>query len=203
MEGLPYFIVPNIIAFMDVRELCRCACVDREWASCARRRWSRIRENAVKKRSQVWECNANAFTYAFLLTAYTTALKQLIMAWKVSKKTGSINKKVLAYKLNIAIQILQIYVCLLPYLCIVWGNWTTVNIESILFCDRCQMMIGEGLMRCVSITHLKTMKSYQFLTMSARIPVTAKVFGIAPLVGYAGSSETWKSSRCGGKTVYI
>lgn len=53
IDGLPDLTVPIVLSFLGIKDLCRCSCIAREWASCVEIRRIRIKKNAAISRAQV------------------------------------------------------------------------------------------------------------------------------------------------------
>lgn len=52
MDGLPDTIIHIIVPFLDTRHLCKCACISKDWASCAQQRRNQAKKNAARVRGQ-------------------------------------------------------------------------------------------------------------------------------------------------------
>lgn len=50
---LPEQIIPNVLLFLDLKEIHRCAGINTEWEQCVKDRKIKIREEAAWKRAQV------------------------------------------------------------------------------------------------------------------------------------------------------
>lgn len=59
MEGLPDFSIPIVLSFLRSRDICRCSCVAKDWASCAQERMIEMKEEAARARAQVVQDGAH------------------------------------------------------------------------------------------------------------------------------------------------
>lgn len=53
MEEFLGFIIPGVFSCLDVRDVCRCACTARGWASCVYHMLSEMMHASAKARAQV------------------------------------------------------------------------------------------------------------------------------------------------------
>lgn len=53
MDSLPDSSIPIVLFHMGMRDVCVCACIAKDWTSCADQRKKQIRETAAIKREQV------------------------------------------------------------------------------------------------------------------------------------------------------
>lgn len=53
MDGLPVYAIPIVVTFLDIKQIHRCACINKEWEMCMQQRVRDIREEAIQKRAQV------------------------------------------------------------------------------------------------------------------------------------------------------
>lgn len=77
MEGLPDIVIPNILSFLGIRDIHKCACIGKEWAPCAHRRLVRMEVDAAQIRDQV-------YPQEFRLHKIVPWLVVKIIAFKVS-----------------------------------------------------------------------------------------------------------------------
>lgn len=53
VEGLPDVNTATVLSFLSTRDICRCACIAKEWAFCAHRRLIEMKEEIPRTRDQV------------------------------------------------------------------------------------------------------------------------------------------------------
>lgn len=53
MDGLPDLTVSSILSFLRNREVCKCACISKQWASHVEEKWKDAKGRAARARAQV------------------------------------------------------------------------------------------------------------------------------------------------------
>lgn len=53
MEGLPDFSIPTVLSFLRLTDICRCACIAKEWSHYAQQRRIEMKEESARTRAQV------------------------------------------------------------------------------------------------------------------------------------------------------
>lgn len=147
MEGLPDSIIPIVFSFLRTRDTCRCACVAKEWQSCAQQRMIDIKENAARGRTQVHEYGLLIFLLFGMYQATGLQLHNFPRMYK--DKCEHICNMVLMLYWKWHVEISWLHLDFLDRIHIWnkqkgwWLSWRNV------VCDRCGMKRRTDVMRLV------------------------------------------------------
>lgn len=87
MEGIPDYIIPDVLSYLRLRDVHRCACISRVWKQCVQELLAKIRRAAENARSKVYTfffCSNFLFDYdlkrvqIFTWDCYTATL---VFSW--------------------------------------------------------------------------------------------------------------------------
>lgn len=88
MEGLPDTTIPIVLSYLKrTMHINRCACISKEWASCARQRLIEVKAKAARAKAQVRQCERSLIPFLVHRSLQCVLSNFLWLHWASQKYT--------------------------------------------------------------------------------------------------------------------